>query len=164
MLFINFYLQHARKWWTAHILKSQAKDLRLKGKFWVEKCANQEGHLGPLRRKVYTRKGFLSVFAKNDCKIWYDMIKYDMIFRFKKTNHQGGKAPLSEANNLDVLAMAVLYVIYYIGELVLVTGQTVIIMYLRRSRLILGLPNLKFWIFGLMYYNCSGSCSLDTLF
>ena len=73
--------------------------------------------------------------------------------------YEDGKAPLSAANNYDVLAMGVLYAFYYIGELVLVTCQTVIIMYLRRSRLILGLPNLKFWIFGLMYYNCSGPSS-----
>ena len=77
--------------------------------------------------------------------------------------YEGGKAPLQQANNSDVMAMGVLYIIYYLGELVLVTCQTVIIMYLRRSRLILGLPNLKFWIFGLMYYNCSGFSRIQYL-
>ena len=35
-------------------------------------------------------------------------------------------------------------------------SKTVIIMYLRRTRTILKVPMLKFWVFGLMYYNCSG--------
>ena len=55
-----------------------------------------------------------------------------------------------------MLAFGVFYDFYYLGELLLVTLQTIMIMYLRRSRLVLGIPKLKFWLFGLMYYNCSG--------
>ena len=62
----------------------------------------------------------------------------------------------SKCSSADVLAFGVFYDFYYLGELLLVTLQTIMIMYLRRSRLVLGIPKLKFWLFGLMYYNCSG--------
>ena len=46
---------------------------------------------------------------------------------------------MADANTNDVLAMSVLYIFYYSGEIILVAFQTVIIMYLRRSRIVLGL-------------------------
>lgn len=51
---------------------------------------------------------------------------------------ESGLAPLASATEKDVLAMSVLYIFYYSGEIILVSFQTVIIMYLRRSRIVLG--------------------------
>ena len=51
---------------------------------------------------------------------------------------EGGGKPMADATPNDVLAMSVLYIFYYSGEIILVAFQTVIIMYLRRSRIVLG--------------------------
>ena len=57
----------------------------------------------------------------------------------RSSEEEGGGKPMADANINDVLAMSVLYIFYYSGEIILVAFQTVIIMYLRRSRIVLGL-------------------------
>lgn len=86
----------------------------------------------------------------------------EIIERVRRSDggEEEGQVALLEASSADVLAFGIFYDFYYLGELLLVTLQTIMIMYLRRSRLVLGIPKLKFWLFGLMYYNCSDWISI----
>ena len=75
----------------------------------------------------------------------------------RSSEEEGGGKPMADANINDVLAMSVLYIFYYSGEIILVAFQTVIIMYLRRSRIVLGLVFAIFALFGAHTYSIYSS-------
>lgn len=60
-----------------------------------------------------------------------------------------------DAELIDVYNIGVLYTINAVLEIGLLFSQVLVLVYLRRTKLILNVSRIKFWVLGMMYYNLS---------